>query len=71
MKRTRKIVIVIASVLAVASIAAAVTGTVIKKDISTAEQKDASVTEAADIGNQFSVKLDTENICESMDELYC
>lgn len=71
MKKTRKMVIVITSVLAVAGIAAAVTGTVIKKNISAAEYKDASAIEAADIGKRFSVKLDTENICESTDELYC
>ena len=60
MKNTRKTVIVIASVLAVAGIASAVASTVIKNDINAAEYKDASVIEAADIGNRFSVKLDTE-----------
>lgn len=44
---TRKTVIVITTVLAVAGIASAVTGKVIKKNISAAEYKDASVTEAA------------------------
>ena len=71
MKKTRKTVIVIASVLAVACIAAAVTGTVIKKDISAAEYKDASVIEVADIGKRYSVKLDTDSIYENADGLYC
>ena len=71
MKKTRKTVIVIASVLAVAGIASAVTGTVIKKNISAAEFKDASVIEAADIGKRYSVKLDTDSIYENADGLYC
>ncbi len=71
MNKTRKAVIVISSVLAVAGIASAVTGTVIKKDISAAKYKDASAIEAADIGNRYSVKLDTDNIFESADGLYC
>ena len=71
MKKTRKTVIVITSLLAVAGIASVVTGTVIKKDISAAEYKDASVIEAADIGKRYSVKLDTDNIYENADGLYC
>ena len=71
MKKTRKTVIVIASVLAVAGIASAVTGTVIKKDISAAEYKDASAIESADIGKRYSVKLDTDSIYENADGLYC
>ena len=41
------------------------------KNTSVAEYKDASAIEAADIGKRYSVMLDTENICESTDELYC
>ena len=40
MKKTRKTVIVIASVLAVAGIAAAVTGVIVKKNTSAAKYKD-------------------------------
>lgn len=69
MKKTRKIVIVITSVLAITGIASAVTGTVIKKNISAAEYKDASVIEAADIGKRYSVKLDTDSIYENADGL--
>ena len=71
MKGTRKTVIVIASVLAVAGIASAVTGTIIKKKINVVEYKVASVIEASDIGKRYSVKLNTENILESADDLYC
>ena len=71
MKKTRKTVIVITSVLAVAGIASAVTGLVIKKNISAAEYKDASVIEPADIGKRYSVKLDTDSIYENADGLYC
>lgn len=71
MKKTRKTVIVITSVLAITGIASAVTGTMIKKDICAAEYKDASVIEAADIGKRYSVKLDTDSIYENADGLYC
>lgn len=71
MKKTRKTVILITSVLAVAGIVSVVTGTVIKKNISAAEYKDASAIESADIGKRYSVKLDTDSIYENADGLYC
>lgn len=71
MKKARKTVIAITAVLAVAGIASAVIGIVIKKNISTAEYKDAVSIGVSDVGSRYSVKMDTENIIQSGEELYC
>ena len=69
MKKARKTVIAITAVLAVAGIASAVIGTVIKKNISSAEYKDAATIGVSDVGNRYSVKMDTDNIFESGESL--
>lgn len=71
MKKARKTVIAITAVLAVVGIASAVTGTVIKKNISAAEYKDAVAIGVSDVGSRYSVKMDTDNIFESVDNLHC
>lgn len=71
MKKARKTVVIITSVLAVAGLAAALTCTAIKKNISKAEFKDAGTISEADIGKRYSVKLVTDNIFEGGDDLYC
>lgn len=71
MKKTRKTVVIITSVLAVAGLAAALTCTAIKKEISKAEFKDAGTINETDIGKRYSVKLDTENLFEGGQDLYC
>lgn len=71
MKKVRKTVVIITSVLAVAGLAAALTCTAIKKNISKAEFKDAGTISEADIGKRYSVKLVTDNIFEGGDDLYC
>ena len=57
--------------LAVAGLAAALTCTAIKKEISKAEFKDAGTINETDIGKSYSVKLDTENLFEGGQDLYC
>ena len=71
MKKTRKTVVIITSVLAVAGLAAALTCTAIKKNISKAEFKDAGTISVEDIGKRYSVKLVADNIFEGGDDLYC
>ena len=71
MKKARKTVVIITSVLAVAGLAAALTCTAIKKEISKAEFKDAGTISVEDIGKRYSVKLVTDNIFEGGDDLYC
>ena len=71
MKKIRKTVVIITSVLAVAGLAAALTCTAIKKNISKAEFKDAGTISVEDIGKRYSVKLVTDNIFEGGDDLYC
>ena len=71
MKKARKTVVIITSVLAVAGLAAALTCTAIKKEISKAEFKDAGTISETDIGKRYSVKLVTDNIFEGGDDLYC
>ena len=71
MKKARKTVVIITSVLAVAGLAAALTCTAIKKNISKAEFKDAGTISVEDIGKRYSVKLVTDNIFEGGDDLYC
>lgn len=71
MKKARKTVVIITSVLAVAGLAAAITCTAIKKNISKAEFKDAGTISVEDIGKRYSVKLVTDNIFEGGDDLYC
>lgn len=71
MKKARKTVVIITSVLAVAGLAAALTCTAIKKNISKAEFKDAGTISEADIGKRYSVKLVTDNIFEGGHDLYC
>ena len=71
MKKTRKTVVIITSVLAVAGLAAALTCTAIKKNISKAEFRDAGTISVEDIGKRYSVKLVADNIFEGGDDLYC
>ena len=71
MQRSRKTVITITAVLAAAGLVSAVTGTAMKKRVSSAEYKDAGRIDASDIGKSYSVKLDTENLFEGGQDLYC
>ena len=71
MHRSRKTVITITAVLAAAGLVSAVTGTAMKKRVSSAEYKDAGRIDAADIGKSYSVKLDTESLFEGGQDLYC
>ena len=71
MQRSRKTVIIVTAVLAAAGLVSAVTGTAMKKRVSRAEYKDAGSIGTADIGKSYSVKLDTENLFEGGQDLYC
>ena len=71
MQRSRKAVIIVTAVLAAAGLVSAVTGTAMKKRVSRAEYKDAGRIDASDIGKSYSVKLDTENLFEGGQDLYC
>ena len=71
MQRSRKTVIIVTAVLAAAGIVSAVIGTAVKNSVSRAEYKDANSIDAADIGKSYSVKLDTENLFEGGQDLYC
>ena len=71
MHRSRKTVIIVTAVLAAAGLVSAVTGTAMKKRVSSAEYKDAGRIDASDIGKSYSVKLDTENLFEGGQDLYC
>ena len=71
MQRSRKTVIIVTAVLAAAGLVSAVTGTAMKKRVSSAEYKDAGRIDASDIGKSYSVKLDTEYLFEGGQDLYC
>ncbi len=71
MQKSRKTVIIVTAVLAAAGLVSAVTGTAMKKRVSSAEYKDAGRIDASDIGKSYSVKLDTENLFEGGQDLYC